>query len=132
VGPFTSSFVERIRWHSTNAPSLLSVHCASTRQRDHQWAPLSVPLPSALGVSFLPSAMTLTLNKEPLCRVLSDQNTPFYLFFLLHPNKQNIYHIIITYTSQISQNHHIHQTHDIAHKDHMFLHIHHKVTSTTK
>jgi hypothetical protein len=24
---------------------------------------------------------------------------PFYLFLLFHPNKQNIYHIIITYTS---------------------------------
>jgi hypothetical protein len=32
----------------------------------------------------------------------------------------------ITYTSQSSKNHHIHQTHDIAHKDHMFLHKDHK------
>jgi hypothetical protein len=48
MGPFTSSFVERIRWHSAKAPSLPSAHCASTRQRDHQRALLSVSLSSAL------------------------------------------------------------------------------------
>jgi hypothetical protein len=80
-------------------------------------------------VSSLPNAMVMTLGKVI--------RTPlFYFFLLFHPNKQKRYHIIITYTSHISQNHHIHQTHDIAHKDHMFLHndhmFLHKVTSTTK
>jgi hypothetical protein len=58
-----------------------------------------------------------------------DQKTLFYLFLLSRPKKQNIYHIIITYTSHSSQNHHIHQTHDI---DHMFPHKDHKITSFTK
>jgi hypothetical protein len=47
-GPFISSLAERVSWHSTKIPSLPSAHCASTQQRDHQWAPLSVTLPSAL------------------------------------------------------------------------------------
>jgi hypothetical protein len=96
VGPFTRSFAKRITWHSAKAPSLPSARWTSTRQRDHQRTPLSVPLPSAfvgtrqsllvcrvprpqhstkrlyrcLGVHSLSSAMTLTLNKESLCRVL--------------------------------------------------------------
>jgi hypothetical protein len=49
VGPFTTSFAERIRWHPAKAPSFPSAHRTSTRQRDHQRAPLSVPLPSAFG-----------------------------------------------------------------------------------
>jgi hypothetical protein len=49
VGPFTRSFAERIRWHSTKTLSLSSARLTITRQRDHRWAPLSVPLPSALG-----------------------------------------------------------------------------------
>jgi hypothetical protein len=40
--------VERIRWHSAKAPSLPSARRTSTRQRDHQWAHLSVSLPSVL------------------------------------------------------------------------------------
>jgi hypothetical protein len=63
-----------------------------------------------LGVLSLPSYMFIALNKVG--------KTPFYLFLLLHPNKQNIYHIIITYTSQSSQNHHIHHKDHISHKDH--------------
>jgi hypothetical protein len=152
VGPFTSSFAERIKWHSAKALSLPISWLTSTRQRDHQRVPLSIPLPSALGdtrqnfllcgvprpqhsakklhrclgVPSLLSAMNLILVKVPLCRVLHSANWPeylFYLFLLFHPNKQKIYHIIITYTSQISQNHHIHQTHDITHKDHMNLRV---------
>jgi hypothetical protein len=38
VGPFASSFAERIRRHSAKAPSLPSACRTSTRQRDHQWA----------------------------------------------------------------------------------------------
>jgi hypothetical protein len=95
VGPFTRSFAERVGWHSVKTPSLPSAHRTSTRQRDRQRAPLLVPLPSAFvgtrqslllcrvprahysakrlyrcqGVPSLPSAMILTLSKEPLCRV---------------------------------------------------------------
>jgi hypothetical protein len=169
VGTFASSFAERIRRHLAKALSLPSARRTSSRQREHQRAPLSVPLPSIVGgtrqrlplcrvsrpqhsakklyrfpgVPSLPSAMALTLGKV----------TKIHLFICfccsIHPNKHNIYHIIkyishnhhiyitdITESSQISQNHHIHQTHDIAHKDHMFLHkghmFLHKVTSTTK
>jgi hypothetical protein len=137
VGPFASSFAECIGRHLAKDLSLPSASWTSSRQQENQWAPLPVPLTSI---------STTTLNNEALsvlrCAFFAeyychntrqcDQTTPFYLFLLFHPNKQKIYHIIITYTSQISQNHHIHQTHDIAHKDHMFLHKDHKVTSITK
>jgi hypothetical protein len=49
VGPFTRAFAERIRWHSAKAPSLVTAHRTSNRQRDQQRIPLSVPLLSALG-----------------------------------------------------------------------------------
>jgi hypothetical protein len=151
VGPFASSFAERIRWHSAKAPSLSAKGSAASPfvnsfaecARRH-----------SAKVAYFPSAKATTLDKEalpvPRCAFFPEcynldtrQSTSLssvtlgkvtripllYLFLLFHTNKQKIYHIIIAYTSQ---NHHIHQTHDIAHKDHMFLHIHHKVTSTTK
>jgi hypothetical protein len=90
--------------------------------------------------SFLPSASTTTRGFTgsqvcSLCQVMwslhsakalfvecntrqSDHKPSFYLFLLFHSNKQNIYHIIITYTSQSSQNHHIHHRDHISHKDH--------------
>jgi hypothetical protein len=63
----------------------------------------------------LPSTRTIALGKEALsvprcalfaeccdyCTRQSDQRPPFIIFLLFHPNK-NIYHIIITYTSQSS------------------------------
>jgi hypothetical protein len=139
MGPFTSSIAERIRRHSAKATSLPSDRLTSTRQRYHLWAPLLVSLLTALGgtrqclllcrvprphhsvkrlyrclgVPSLPSVLTLTLGKIPLCR---DQNTPILFVFLFNPNKQKIYHIIITYTSQISHNHHIHNRDHIFHK----------------
>jgi hypothetical protein len=74
----------------------------------------------------LPSARTTTLGKEALlvprcaffaeCNIRQcDQKPHFYLFLLFQPNKQNIYHIIITYTAQSSQNHHIHN------RDHIYI-----------
>jgi hypothetical protein len=48
VGPFASSFADCIRRHSTKTLSLPSASWTSSQQRDHQRAPLSVPLPSAL------------------------------------------------------------------------------------
>jgi hypothetical protein len=76
---------------------------------------------------FLSSARTATLGKEALpvsrCVFFAEcyghctqprlslssvilgkvtRNPSFYLFLLFHPNKQNIYHIIIIYTSQNS------------------------------
>jgi hypothetical protein len=136
VGPFASSFVECIRWHSTSSA------LGGTQQRllvcrGSQPHHLAKKLYRGSGVPSLPSAVVMTLSKVTLCRVLHSISKVtkipiFYLFLLFHPNKQKMYHIIITYTSHISQNHHIHQTHDIAHKDHMFLHKDHKVTSITK
>jgi hypothetical protein len=108
VGPFARSVVESIRWHSTKAPSLPSARRISTRQRNHQRAPLSVPLPSALddtrqgsnlcrvsrphhsakwlyrcpGVPSLSSVVTMTLSKVPLCRVLHSAKWPEYPFFI--------------------------------------------------
>jgi hypothetical protein len=144
--PFASSFAECIRRYSAKAPSLPSARWTSSRQREHKWAPLQflcrVPalgkgcfFAECLGHStrqrcFIGSQVCL------LCRVLwswhlakylfvecytrqNDQNTPF-LFVFVMPSKQ---------TKDISHNHNIYQTHDIAHKDQMFLH---KITSTTK
>jgi hypothetical protein len=113
-------------WHSTQSfplrsvlgdtrqrvSSLPSVRRTSTRQRDRQQAPLSVPLPSVLrgtrqrlllcqvlwswhsakrlyrcpGVHSLSSAMTLILGKVPYTRQ-SDQYTPFIFVFAI-PSKQ--------------------------------------------
>jgi hypothetical protein len=126
VDPFASSFVECIRRHSANVASLpyvsatllgkeafLVYRCSFFAECYVHDTRQSTSLP------------TVTLGKVTIIPL-------FYLFLLFHPNKQKIYHIIIIYTSHISQNHHIHQTHDIAHADHMFLHKDHKVTSTTK
>jgi hypothetical protein len=48
VGPFVSSFAEYIRRHLAKAPSLLSATWTSSRQREHKWLLLPVPLSSAL------------------------------------------------------------------------------------
>jgi hypothetical protein len=118
VDPFTSLFVERIRWHSAKSHSLPSAQLTSTRQRDHQRALLSIPLTlggtqqSLLlcrvlrpqhsakmlyrcpGVPSLPSAMVMTLDKVPLCRVLhsqSDKNILFICFYYsIQTNKRYI------------------------------------------
>jgi hypothetical protein len=130
VSPFTSSVDECIRSHSAKPISLSSVRLTSTQQRDH----LSSPFVSSFAectkrhsakLASLPSVKAITLGKEALpvsrCAFFAEcntrqsgQNTSFYLFLLFHPNKQKIYHIIITYTSQISHNHHIHN------RDHIF------------
>jgi hypothetical protein len=79
---------------------------ASTRQRICQRVPMS---------GSLPSARATTLGKEPISvpkswffaecygpdTRQSDQYTPFYLFFLFHPNKRKIFHRYHIYTSQI-------------------------------
>jgi hypothetical protein len=95
VGPFTSSFAEHIRWHLAKALSLPSAQLTSTRQksfigqqahntrqRDHQQTlfrflcQVTRPQHSAkklyrcLGVPSFTRAMTLTLDKVILCRVL--------------------------------------------------------------
>jgi hypothetical protein len=48
MGLYASSFAECIMCHSAKTSSLSSTRRTSTRQRDHQRVPLSVPLPSAL------------------------------------------------------------------------------------
>jgi hypothetical protein len=116
VGPFTRAFAEHIRWHSAKAPSLPSARWTSTRQRDRQRAPLSVPLPRALGdtrqrlllcraprpqhlakrlyrypgVPSLTSAMTLTVDKVT--------RLPFFNCFCysIQTNKRYITYIIET------------------------------------
>jgi hypothetical protein len=98
----------------------------STRQRDHRWALLSVlsecTKRHSTKLASLPSAKAIALDKEalpvPRCALFAesydldtrqitslpsvtlDKLTSIpVLFFLFHPNKQKIYHIIITYTS---------------------------------
>jgi hypothetical protein len=119
-GPFASPFTECIGRHSAKGASLPSAWTTALSKEA-----LPVPRCSFFAECYghstrqrasLPSVTLGKVTRNPL----------FYLFWVFHPNKQNIYHIIITYTSQSSQNHHIHQTHDIAHKDQMFLH---KLTS---
>jgi hypothetical protein len=119
-GPFVSSFDEYIRRHSTEVASLPSVKATT-----HGKEVLPVSRCAFFAECYGLDTRQKYLFAECYTRQ-SYQNTHFYLFLLFHPNKQKIYYIIITHASQ---NHHIHQTHDIAHKDHMFLH---KVTSTTK
>jgi hypothetical protein len=113
------------RWLVTATEPLPNVRRTSTRQKDRQRAPLPVALPSALGdtrqrlllcraprpqhsakrlyrcpcVPSLLSAMTWTLGKIPLCRVLHSAKWPVYPFFIcfcysIQTNKR--YHIIIT------------------------------------
>jgi hypothetical protein len=120
-----------MEWHSANAHSLSSIHCTDRQRsphgplyqclcrafRRHSVKLASLPSAKVLalgkealpvpGVPSLPSAMTLTLDKVTRLPL-------FYLFFVFHPNKQKIYHIIITYTSHISHNYHIHN------RDHIF------------
>jgi hypothetical protein len=120
-------------------PYLPSVRKTTSRQRGRQWAPLSVPLLSAetttLGkdlsvprYAFFAEYYDLDTQQNtslPSVTLGKITNIPrFYLFFLFHPNKQNIYHryhIIITYTSQISHNHHIHNRDHIFHNSNKFF-----------
>jgi hypothetical protein len=96
VGPFSSAFAESIRWHLSKALFLPSASWTSSQQRNHQRAPLSVPLPSSLGgtrqrnnicwgprpqhlakklyrfsgVPSLPSVLATALDKGTIYRVL--------------------------------------------------------------
>jgi hypothetical protein len=104
--PFVSFFVECSRRHSTKLVSLPSVR-ATTLGKE------ALPVPKCFFSTecYGPD----TRQRGPLPSVTLGKVTSihlFYLFFLLHPNKQKIshihhrYHIIftdITYTSHISQ-----------------------------
>jgi hypothetical protein len=121
-------------------PSLPSVCQPSTRQRGHQWAPLSVPLPSARAIALGKEALPIprcsffgecydldTRQRTSLPSVTLDKVTSihlFYSFFIFHPNKQKISHnhhrdhIYITYlTKNINQT----SSHSITN---MFKHKH--------
>jgi hypothetical protein len=68
-------------------------------------------------VPSLPSVMTLTFGKVPLWRVLHSPKWPTYPFLIcfcysIQTNKR-----YITYTLQISHNHHIHNRDHIFHKN---------------
>jgi hypothetical protein len=82
-------------------------------KRDHQRAPLSVPLSSAKALALGKEALRVSMcvffvkcydldtrqsTSLPSVTLGKVTNIPlFYLFLLFHPNKQKIYHIIITY-----------------------------------
>jgi hypothetical protein len=74
VGTFASSFAERIRRHLAKALSLPSARRTSSRQREHQRAPLSVHLPSIVGG---------TRQRLPLCRVSRPQHSAKKLYRFL-------------------------------------------------
>jgi hypothetical protein len=144
-------FAEYPPWHSAIALSLPSACWTSAWQRRLQWAPLLVPLPSALGgtrqrlpLCRVPVGLALGKGSTsgPLCLSLcrvhyealgkgcffaeyqsrstrqrsftgsqmylfakcytrqSDQKTPFLFVLILHPNKQKIYIIDITYITE--------------------------------
>jgi hypothetical protein len=121
------SFAECLLWHSAKRPILPSACYHGPRQRVLQWAPLPVPLLSALAtaldkdgfagsqVSFFgechgqhsakmalpiprfPSLPSVTLGKVTRMSL-------FYLFLLFYPNKQKIYIIHITlYINHITE-----------------------------
>jgi hypothetical protein len=115
VGPFVSSFAESIRRHSAKAPSLSSARRTSSRQREHQRAPLSVPLLSVKATSLGKEAFLV-----PRCAFFAEcygldtrQSSSFscvtlgkvtripFLFVFVVPSKQ---------TKDISHNHHIYIT----------------------
>jgi hypothetical protein len=139
VGPFTRAFAKRIRWHSAKGSPVgpyVSTIAECTRRH-------------AAMVGIFPSVKARALDKEalpvPRCAFFTEcydldtrQNTslpsvtlgkvnsitPFLFVFLFHPNKQKIhhrYHIIATYTSHISHNHHIHNRDHIFHKSNKFF-----------
>jgi hypothetical protein len=60
VDAFASSFAECIKRHLAKDPPLLSARWTSSRQREHERVPLSVPLSRALGD---------TRQRLRLCRV---------------------------------------------------------------
>jgi hypothetical protein len=81
------------------------------------------------GVPSLPSTVVMTLGKVPLCQVLHSISKVtriplLYLFLLFHPNKQKMYHIIITYitkSSHTSNTRHSSQRSQ-SHKYHKIVH----------
>jgi hypothetical protein len=103
AGPFASFFAEYSRRHSTNLASLPSAR-ATTLSKET----LPVLRCSFFAECYGPDTRQRTyLSSVTLGKVTSIHL--FYLFLLFHPNKQKIshihhrYHIIITYTSHISQ-----------------------------
>jgi hypothetical protein len=82
VGPFVSFFIDCICRHSTKLASLPSAK-ATTLDKE------ALPVPRC---AFFAECYNLETQQ-------SDRLPLLYLFFLFHPNKQKIYHIIITYTS---------------------------------
>ena len=112
VGPTASPCAESSSRHSAKEASLPSVCWTGTRQRTLQWAPLPVPLPSALAMALGKDVFTgsqvsffaechghSTRQSNPLPSVTLGKVTRmslFYLLLLFHPNKQKIYIIHIT------------------------------------
>jgi hypothetical protein len=97
---FVSCFAEWTRRHSAKVASLPSVKATILGKE-------TLPVP---GCAFFAECYSLDTRQStylPSVTIGKVTRIPlFYLFLLFHPNKQNICHIIITYTSQISHNHH--------------------------
>jgi hypothetical protein len=122
VCPFACCFAECIRWHLAKMACLPSV---SATTFDKETLPVSrcAFFAECYGHDTRQSTSFLNVILGKVTRI------PIFIYFCYYTQTNKIY---ITYTSQISQNHHIHQTHDIVHKYHMFLHKYHKVIGTTK
>jgi hypothetical protein len=111
VGPFVSTFVECFRRNSAKEASLTSVGTKA----------LSKEALSVLKCAFFVECYGHNTRQ-------SDQKAPFYLFLLLHPNKQKIYIIDITY---ISQNQNMYHQHHISHKYHHIKQVSQTYVSNT-
>jgi hypothetical protein len=91
AGPFVSSFAECTRRHSAKLSSLPSVKGTILGKEAS-----SMPRCAFFAECYdLDTRQRITLSSVTLDKVTS---IPYFnLFFLFHPNKQKIYHIIITY-----------------------------------
>jgi hypothetical protein len=111
VGPFVSFFVECARRHSAKLASLPSARAVALGKE-------AFPVTRC---SFFAECYGLnTRQSTSLPSVTLDKVTsiPLFIcfFYSLHINKR-----YITYTSQISHNHHIHNRDHIFHKSNMFF-----------
>jgi hypothetical protein len=96
VDPFDGLFAKCVGRHSAKEAFLPGVRTTTLIKE-------ALPVPSC--ALFVKCYGHCTRQRHSLSSVTLGKvtrNLLFYLFLLFHPNKQNIYHIIITYTSQSS------------------------------
>jgi hypothetical protein len=119
VGSFVSSFAECICRYSAKLASLPSAKATTLSK-------VALPVPSYAFFAKcydLDTRQSISLPSVTLGKVT---RLHFYLFLLFQPNKQKIYHIIITYTSHISHNNRIHNRDHIFHKKTQITQVFHK------